>query len=107
MNLLERTQVEDLAEMFRLMGDGNRLRILLLVLDQPRSVGDIAAAVGLSQSLVSHNLGRLRAGRLVRAERQGKQVYYAAADDHVRSVLRDMLDHIGEVEITGVARVGA
>lgn len=89
------------------MGDGNRLRILLLVLDEPRSVGDIAAAVGLSQSLVSHNLGRLRAGRLVRADRHGKQVYYAAADDHVRSVLRDMLDHIGEVEPTRDAPVGA
>lgn len=107
MDTLERTRIEDLAEMFRLMGDGNRLRILLLVLDQPRSVGDIAAMAGLSQSLVSHNLGRLRAGRLVRAERQGKQVYYAAADDHVRSVLRDMLDHIGEEETTGTLRVGA
>jgi len=104
MNPLERAQVEDLAEMFRLMGDGNRLRILLLVLDQPRAVGDIAAAAGLSQSLVSHNLGRLRAGRLVRAERQGKQVYYVAADDHVRSVLRDMLDHIGEAETAGVVQ---
>ena len=105
MDPLERTQVEDLAEMFRLMGDGNRLRILLLVLDQPRAVGDIAAAAGLSQSLVSHNLGRLRAGRLVRAERQGKQVYYVAADDHVRSVLRDMLDHIGEAETGCVVQV--
>ncbi len=91
-------RVHELAEMFRLMGDANRLRILLLVLEQPRAVGEIAAATGLSQSLVSHNLGRLRAGRLVRAERQGKQVFYAAADQHVDSVLRDMLDHVGEVE---------
>ncbi len=107
MSTLEQTRIEDLAEMFRLMGDGNRLRILLLVLDQPRSVGDIALAAGLSQYLVSHNLGRLRAGRLVRAERQGKQVYYAAADDHVRSVLSDMLDHVGEVETAGASRVDA
>ena len=106
MNTLERTRIEGLAEMFRLMGDGNRLRILLRVLDQPRPVGDIAGTAGLSQSLVSHNLGRLRAGRLVRAERQGKQVYYAA-DDHVRSVLRDMLDHVGEVETAGAVRVDA
>jgi ArsR family transcriptional regulator len=103
MTQLEQTRVEDLAEMFRLMGDGNRLRILLLVLDQPRSVGEIAGAAGLSQSLVSHNLGRLRAGRLVRADRRGKQVYYAAADEHVRSVLHDMLDHLGEVEPAAAA----
>ena len=91
-------RVDDLAAMFRLMGDANRLRILLLVLDRPRPVGEIAEIAGLSQSLVSHNLGRLRAGRLVRAERQGKQVFYAAADEHVRSVLNDMIEHVGEME---------
>ncbi len=96
---LENARVEELAEMFRLMGDANRLRILVLVLDQPRSVGEIASAAGLSQSLVSHNLGRLRASRLVRAERRGKQVFYVAADQHVRTVLQDMLEHIAEVDL--------
>ena len=95
----ENVRVEELAEMFRLMGDANRLRILVLVLDQPRSVGEIASAAGLSQSLVSHNLGRLRASRLVRAERRGKQVFYVAADQHVRTVLQDMLEHIAEVDL--------
>ena len=66
---IEEARVEELAEMFRLMGDANRLRILMLVLDRPRAVGEIAAAAGLSQSLVSHNLGRLRVSRLVRAMR--------------------------------------
>ena len=97
----DETRVDDLAEMFRVMGDANRLRILVLVLDRPRSVGEIAAATGLSQSLVSHNFGRLRASRLVRAERRGKQVFYVAADQHVRTVLRDMLEHIGEVDLPG------
>ncbi len=92
-------RVDELAEMFRLMGDANRLRILMLVLDQPRAVGEIAAATGLSQSLVSHNLGRLRVSRLVRAERRGKQVFYVAADQHVRTVLQDMLEHIAEVDL--------
>ena len=96
---LQDARVEELAEMFRLMGDANRLRILMLVLDQPRAVGEIAAAVGLSQSLVSHNLGRMRVSRLVRAERRGKQVFYVAADQHVRTVLQDMLEHIAEVEL--------
>ena len=92
-------RVDELAEMFRLMGDANRLRILMLVLDQPRAVGEIAAAAGLSPSLVSHNLGRLRVSRLVRAERRGKQVFYVAADQHVRTVLQDMLEHIAEVDL--------
>ncbi len=95
---LDVERVDELAEMFRLMGDANRLRILTLVLDQPRAVGEIAAATGLSQSLVSHNLGRLRVSRLVRAERRGKQVFYVAADQHVRTVLLDMLEHIAEVD---------
>lgn len=96
---LDVERVDELAEMFRLMGDANRLRILMLVLDRPRAVGDIAAAAGLSQSLVSHNLGRLRVSRLVRAERRGKQVFYVAADQHVRTVLQDMLEHIAEVDL--------
>ena len=96
---LEEARVDELAEMFRLMGDANRLRILMLVLDRPRAVGEIAAAAGLSQSLVSHNLGRLRVSRLVRAERRGKQVFYVAADQHVRTVLQDMLEHIAEVDL--------
>jgi ArsR family transcriptional regulator len=98
---LDEARVDELAEMFRVMGDANRLRILMLVLDRPRAVGEIAAAAGLSQSLVSHNLGRLRlrVSRLVRAERRGKQVFYVAADQHVRTVLRDMLEHIGEVDL--------
>ena len=99
-------EIDDLAEMFRLMGDPNRLRILLLVLDGPNAVGNIADAAGLSPSLVSHNLGRLRAARLVRAERRGKQVFYEAADAHVSSVLRDMLEHVGEVEGPGLAGRG-
>ena len=98
MELPKQSRVDDLANMFRLMGDANRLLILLLVLERPRPVGEIAEAAGLSQSLVSHNLGRLRSGRLVRAERHGKQVFYAAADQHVQSVLSDMLEHVGEVE---------
>jgi DNA-binding transcriptional ArsR family regulator len=93
--------IDDLAEVFRVMGDANRLRILVMVLDQPRAVAEIAAAAGLSQSLVSHNLGRLRASRLVRAERRGKQVFYAAADQHVRTVLRDMLEHVCEAHRPG------
>jgi ArsR family transcriptional regulator len=91
-------KIAELADVFHLMGDGSRLRVLLQVRDEPRPVGDIAAATGLSPSLVSHHLRLLRAGRLVRAERRGKQVFYALDDAHVRRVLSDMVDHVAEDE---------
>jgi ArsR family transcriptional regulator len=86
-----------LAEIFHLMGDGSRLGILLACLEGPVAVGALAAALGLSPSLVSHHLRLLRAARLVRAERRGKQVFYAVADDHVRHVLVDMVAHVAEI----------
>lgn len=87
----------ELAEIFRLMGDASRLRILLACLDEPAAVGTLAARLDLSPSLVSHHLRLLRAARLVRPERQGKQVYYAAHDEHVRRVLSDMVAHLAEI----------
>lgn len=87
--------------MFRIMGDASRLKILLVCLDAPVCVSDIAASVGLSPSLVSHHLRLLRAARMLRAERQGKQVFYAAADDHVRCVISDMVAHVEERDDAG------
>ena len=89
-------QIAELAEVFHLMGDQSRLKILLLILEEPRSVGEIAGATGLSASLVSHHLRLLRAGRLVRAERRGKQVFYVVDDEHIRCVLSDMVEHLAE-----------
>ena len=85
-----------LAETFRLLGDPTRLRILLFCLPGPRSVGDIADSLGLSQTLVSHHLRLLRGARLVRGERQGRLVFYELTDRHVSDMLRDMAIHVGE-----------
>ncbi len=82
--------------MFRLMGDTSRLKIVLACLSKPRCVSDVASATKLSPSLVSHHLHLLRAARMLRAERKGKQVYYGAADDHVRCVIADMVAHVRE-----------
>ena len=89
-------QAAQLADLFRLLGDPTRLRIVIACLDEPISVGDMAARLNLSLSLVSHHLRLLRAARIVRAERQGKQVFYSAADDHIRGLVTDMVDHITE-----------
>ena len=85
-----------LAETFRLLGDPSRLRILLYCLQNPRPVGDIAKKLNLSQTLVSHHLRLLRGARLVRSERQAKQVFYEVADAHVSTMLIDMASHIDE-----------
>ncbi len=103
MTAVTQDQLSELAEVFHLMGDPSRLSILLLVLDGPRAVSEIAAATGLSASLVSHHLRLLRAGRLVRASRHGKQVFYTVDDDHIRSVLTDMAEHVGELGLAGAA----
>ena len=82
--------------MLHIMGDANRLSILLVCLEEERAVGAIADALSLTPSLVSHHLRLLRAARIVKADRQGKQVFYVAADEHVSRMLTDMLEHIAE-----------
>ena len=89
-------QVVELAEMFRLMGDPSRLKIIASCLSAPMCVSDIAARHGLSQPLVSHHLRLLRAARVLRAERRGKQIFYEAADEHVKRVIDDMTEHVCE-----------
>ena len=100
-------QVVELAEMFRLMSDPTRLRIILACLDAPVSVGDMAEGLGLSASLVSHHLRLLRAARLLQADRRGRQVFYVVGDSHIRSMLTDMVDHVAEGEVEAEAAPGA
>ncbi len=88
--------VAQLADLFHLLGDPTRLRIVLSCLPAPIAVGDIAASLDLSSSLVSHHLRLLRAARIVKAERKGKHMFYSAADAHITGVLEDMLEHIAE-----------
>jgi DNA-binding transcriptional ArsR family regulator len=90
------SSIAELADLFRLLGDHTRLRIVLSCVERSIAVSDIAARLDLSGSLVSHHLRLLRAARIVKAERQGKQVFYTAADQHISSVLADMLEHIAE-----------
>ena len=78
------------------MGDPSRLKIIVACLAEPTSISDVAARTRLSPSLVSHHLRLLRAARIHRADRRGKQVFYAAADEHVRCTVSDMIAHVRE-----------
>ena len=93
---ITQAQVTELAAMFRIMGEPSRLSIILACLDAPTSVSDVAASTGLSANLVSHHLRLLRAARILRAERRGKQIFYVAADQHVRRTIADMVVHVAE-----------
>ena len=86
----------DLAELFKVFGDSTRIKILYALHDNELCVQDIANAVQLSQSAVSHQLRVLKDCKLVRFRREGKTVYYALDDDHVRSILSMGMDHIEE-----------
>jgi DNA-binding transcriptional ArsR family regulator len=87
-----------LAELFHLLGEPNRLRLVVACLEGPRSVGDLTEEVGVSQSLVSQHLRLLRAGRLLKQTRSGRNVFYELPDCHVRTMLTNMMDHVLEPE---------
>lgn len=96
MTAVDDARLAILAETFKLLGDPTRLRVLLTCLDGPVAVGEIARRTGASQPLVSHHLRLLRGARLVRGERQARQVLYEADDAHVRDMLVDMIEHADE-----------
>ena len=78
----------DLVETFRLLSDPGRLRLIAALLEaEELCVCDLAEVTGLSQTACSHNLRLLRAQRLVRYRRRGRNVYYTLDDDHIRDLL--------------------
>lgn len=85
-----------MAEMFRLLGEPNRLRLVAACLERPRTVGELTEEIGVSQSLVSHHLRLLRAARLLRQTRSGRNVLYDLPDHHVASMLTNMIEHVCE-----------
>ena len=86
----------DLAELFKVFGDGTRLKILYVLLSSEMCVYDIAAVLGMSQSAISHQLRVLKQMDLVKNRRDGKTIFYSLADDHIVTILSQGLDHIEE-----------
>ena len=88
--------VAGLTEIFRVLGDPTRVRILEALAEAERCVGDIARCIGLSESAVSHQLRLLRGARVVRSRREGRMIFYALDDRHVLSLFRQGLKHVQE-----------
>lgn len=94
--MIQSDQIAELADMFSILGETSRLKIIIACLDVEQSVGTISETTELSQSLVSHHLRLLRATRLMKSRKAGKQVFYSVADEHIVCVLKDMITHIFE-----------
>ena len=86
----------DLAELFKLFGDSTRIKILYCLFEAELCVCDIAQLLGLTQSAVSHQLRLLKSSRLVKPRKEGKTVFYSLADDHVRKIIAQGMEHISE-----------
>lgn len=91
---LQKEFIQELAEFFKIFGDGTRIRILQTLLEGERNVGELAEALEMSQSAVSHQLRVLRQNDLVKYRKEGKTVFYSLDDEHVRMVLEQGMTHL-------------
>lgn len=86
----------DLADLFKVFGDSTRLKILNVLFEEEMCVKDISGALNMTQSAVSHQLKVLKQSRLIRSRRDGKQIFYSLADDHVRLIIDQGKEHVQE-----------
>lgn len=86
----------DLADLFKVFGDSTRIKILSCLKVSELCVNDIALALNMTISAVSHQLRVLKTNKLIKSRKQGKEVYYSLDDDHVEKIIDCGLDHINE-----------
>ena len=86
----------DLAELFKIFGDSTRIRILFVLFEAEVCVCDLAAALSMTDSAVSHQLNILKRNKLVKSRRVGKSVFYSLADGHVRTIISQGMEHLEE-----------
>lgn len=94
--LPDEVEMDNLAELFKVFGDSTRIRILFVLFEAEVCVCDLAEALGMTQSAISHQLRILKQSRLVKSRRDGKSVFYSLADDHVRAIIAQGQEHVEE-----------
>lgn len=92
----DETVLYDLAELFKVFGDSTRIRILYVLFEAEVCVCDLAQALNMTQSAISHQLRILKNSKLVKCRREGKSVFYSLADDHVRTIIAQGRVHVEE-----------
>ncbi len=94
---LDDDKIIDLAELFKIFGDSTRVKIINVLLNGKLCVNDIANQIGMSQSAVSHQLRILKDSKLVKYEKNGKEIMYFLADSHVEKIFKMGCEHIEEI----------
>jgi len=95
---LDLNKAQQMADFFRLLGDGNRLRIISLLAKRDLCVCDLAHLLMMSESAVSHQLRTLRSLRLVSYSKRGRKVYYRLLDHHVLELYQSVAEHLEETD---------
>lgn len=88
--------IKQLADLFKIFGDATRIRIMNVLSEGELCVCDIASALNMTQSAISHQLRTLKQAQLVKNRRDGKTIYYSLADSHVSTILNQGLEHVRE-----------
>lgn len=88
--------LDELEELFKIFGDSTRIKLLYVLHGGELCVCDIASLLGMTQSAISHQLRVLRQTRLIRSRRDGKNIYYSLADEHVHTIISMGIEHINE-----------
>lgn len=92
-------KMQELSELFKVLGDGTRIKIIYALFENEMCVCDIAEFLGMTQSAISHQLRVLKNTRLVKNRKEGKTVFYSLDDDHVRLIFNCGLSHIQEIYV--------
>ena len=96
MKIKNENTLYDVAELFKNFSDSTRIRILYLLIEEEKSVSQIAELLNMNQSAISHQLRFLKNSKLVRNRREGKTIYYSLADDHVYNIISQGIEHVEE-----------
>ncbi len=96
MKIKNENTLYDVAELFKNFSDSTRIRILYLLIDEEKSVSEIAELLNMNQSAISHQLRFLKNSKLVNNRREGKTIYYSLADDHVYNIISQGIEHVEE-----------
>ncbi len=93
-HILDQNSAAQVAELFRVFADPSRVRILSALISGEVNVGVLAAAVGLTESAISHHMRGLRQLHLVRSRKEGRQVYYYVNDAHIVALFQQVVKHV-------------
>lgn len=89
-------EIYDLSDLFKIFSDSTRIKILCILFESQMCVYDLSSILNMSQSAISHQLSLLKQSKLVKHRREGKVIFYSLADDHIRKIIDNGLEHIQE-----------